>query len=61
MERHSTERTYSCSGLGVEDLLHKRYAVRSGLAAPRAGMGEHVVFERERDSFLLDQGWVRES
>ena len=59
---YSAERTYSCGGLGVEDFLHERYAVRSGLAAPRAGAGEHiVVFEREWDCLLLDQGWVRET
>jgi hypothetical protein len=62
MKRRSAERTYSCNGLGVEDLLHERYAVRSGLAAPRAGAGEYiVVFERERDCLLLDQGGVRET
>ena len=62
MKMYSAERTYSCGGLGVEDFLHERYAVRSGLAAPRAGAGEHiVVFEREWDCLLLDQGGVRET
>ena len=61
-EGASAERTYSCSGFGIEDLLHEGYAVRSGLAAPCAGAGEDVVvFERERDRLLLDKGGARKT
>ena len=62
MRRASAERTYSRSGFGIEDLLHERYAVRSGLAAPCAGASEDVVvFESEGDRLLLDKSGARET
>jgi len=58
----STERTYSGSGFGIEELLDEWYAVRGCLSAARTCAGENVVvFERERDRLLLDEGGARET
>jgi hypothetical protein len=53
------KRTYS---FNVEELLYQRYAVCSGLAAPRGGASENVaVFEGEGDRLLLYSGRTRKS